>query len=185
MPKTIDKREKLIEAAGKLFHQAGFNQTSLADIAQDSGVPLGNVYYYFKTKDDLATAVIDKRLEHFNARAKAWQEIDNPKDRLLQFLELFLQHKNQTRKYGCPVGSLCQELDKEKTPLAKKADSLLKHQLKWVTEQFQAMGQKDAKKLGIQLIAALQGAATVASALNDGKTIEWEAQRLGGWIRSL
>ncbi|MBT3413924.1 MAG: TetR/AcrR family transcriptional regulator, partial [Nitrospina sp.] len=45
-----DKREKLVQSAGKLFHQVGFNQTSIADIAEDSGVPLGNVHYYFKTK---------------------------------------------------------------------------------------------------------------------------------------
>ncbi len=185
MPKTANKREMLIDSAGKLFHQAGFNQTSLADIAGDSGVPLGNVYYYFKTKDDLAAAVIDRRLEHFNARMKEWDAISDPKERLDRFLGIFLKHKNKTRQYGCPVGSLCQELDKDKTALSRKADALLKRQLKWVTQQFRALGLKDAEKSGIQFIAAMQGAAVVASALNDGKTIEWEAARLKAWIESL
>jgi len=45
------KRTRLINTASKLAHEHGFNQTTLADIARDSGVPLGNVYYYFKTKE--------------------------------------------------------------------------------------------------------------------------------------
>ena len=43
----------LLEAANKLVHQQGFNQTTLADIAKAAQVPLGNVYYYFKTKEDI------------------------------------------------------------------------------------------------------------------------------------
>jgi TetR/AcrR family transcriptional regulator, transcriptional repressor for nem operon len=45
MSRASGKREKLVDSAGKLFHQVGFNQTSLADIAEDSGVPLGNVHF--------------------------------------------------------------------------------------------------------------------------------------------
>ncbi|TCK18145.1 TetR family transcriptional regulator [Thiogranum longum] len=45
-----DKRERLISAADKLILQQGFKQNTLADIANDARVPLGNVYYYFKIK---------------------------------------------------------------------------------------------------------------------------------------
>ena len=52
MAKTqADKRARLIETAMKLAYQHGFRDTSLADIAEAAHVPLGNVYYYFKTKD--------------------------------------------------------------------------------------------------------------------------------------
>jgi AcrR family transcriptional regulator len=44
------KREALVLAAAELFWMRGFEASSLADIAEASGVPLGNVYYYFKTK---------------------------------------------------------------------------------------------------------------------------------------
>ena len=61
MPRKTDKRVRLIEAAKVLIHQKGFNQTTLADIAQEADVPLGNVYYYFKTKEAIGDAVIDRR----------------------------------------------------------------------------------------------------------------------------
>jgi len=44
-----DKRTRLINTMRRnLPTEHGFSQTTLADIARDSGVPLGNVYYYFK-----------------------------------------------------------------------------------------------------------------------------------------
>ena len=61
MPRKTDKRVRLIEAAKVLIHQKGFNQTTLADIAQEADVPLGNVYYYFKTKEAIGEAVIERR----------------------------------------------------------------------------------------------------------------------------
>ncbi len=40
------------------MYRQGATATTLADIAQAADVPLGNVYYYFKTKDDLIRAVV-------------------------------------------------------------------------------------------------------------------------------
>ena len=51
MPRTkTDKRSRLIQTAVKLAYLHGFRTTSLADIAEAAKVPVGNVYYYFKTK---------------------------------------------------------------------------------------------------------------------------------------
>jgi AcrR family transcriptional regulator len=39
------------------MYRQGASATTLADVAQAADVPLGNVYYYFKTKDDLILVV--------------------------------------------------------------------------------------------------------------------------------
>jgi TetR/AcrR family transcriptional regulator, transcriptional repressor for nem operon len=52
-----------VSGARQLFYEQGVEKTSLADIADGSGVPIGNVYYYFKTKDELVEAVIDSHAE--------------------------------------------------------------------------------------------------------------------------
>src|SRR5277367_2099027 len=58
MPRTkTDSRARLIEAAVKVTYQHGFETTALADIAEEARVPLGNVYYYFKTKDEIGEAI--------------------------------------------------------------------------------------------------------------------------------
>ena len=56
------KRARLVAAARQMVHQQGVESTTLADIAQAAGVPLGNVYYYFKTKDDIIQAVVESHL---------------------------------------------------------------------------------------------------------------------------
>jgi AcrR family transcriptional regulator len=53
------KRERLVAAAAQMLHQQGVEATTLADIAKAAGIPLGNVYYYFKAKSDIITAVIE------------------------------------------------------------------------------------------------------------------------------
>ncbi len=185
MSRVSNKREKLIESATKLFHQAGFKDTSIADIAEDSGVPLGNVYYYFKTKDDLAAAVIEQRTENIKTWAKQWEENPDSKERLFKLLDFHESHKDQIARYGCPIGSLCQELDKERSPVAREADGLMNWQLKWITEQFRLMGQTKADQLGIQLMSALHGCCVLANAMNDPKIIEMEMERLKSWIKAI
>src|SRR5258707_3396876 len=61
MPMTrthIDKRSRLVRAAVELAYQNGFGATSLADIAREAEGPLGNVYYYFKTTDEIGEAIL-------------------------------------------------------------------------------------------------------------------------------
>src|SRR5260370_508890 len=77
-----DKRSRLIQTAAKLAHRQGFRKTTLADIAEEAQVPLGNVYYYFKTKDELAAAVVEHRLKELGKLQQSWEEMDSPKERL-------------------------------------------------------------------------------------------------------
>src|SRR5271170_5611679 len=55
------KRERLIASAAELLHRQGIEATTLAEIAHAADVPAGNVYYYFKTRDDLVRAVIEQQ----------------------------------------------------------------------------------------------------------------------------
>lgn len=185
MPKTSDKKEKLVDSAGKLFHQIGFNQTSLADIAEDSGVPLGNVHYYFKTKAELILEVLNHRSKNLKSWYQELETLPSPKERLLKFLNDTEGHKHKVAKYGCPVGSLCQELDKERTSVSKLADGILKYQLNWITDQFRQWGKKDAEELGLQLAVTIHGSAVVGNALKSPKVIEEELGRLKSWIKTM
>ena len=82
-----DKRTRLIETATKLAYGRGFRETSLADIAEAARVPVGNVYYYFKTKEELAEAVVERRLEEFRAARAEWDRLSSPKERLFAFVD--------------------------------------------------------------------------------------------------
>ena len=51
------KRERLVTAAYQLLYQQGVERTTLVEIAELATVPVGNVYYYFKTKNELIAPV--------------------------------------------------------------------------------------------------------------------------------
>jgi AcrR family transcriptional regulator len=53
----MDKKEKIIEAALKLFVDNGFHGTATSKIAQEAGVANGTLFNYFKTKDELVIAL--------------------------------------------------------------------------------------------------------------------------------
>lgn len=59
MPKTTNKRKRLVQAAEKLFAQYGYRKVSIDEIVQNAGVAKGTFYLYFKNKDELYTHIIE------------------------------------------------------------------------------------------------------------------------------
>jgi TetR/AcrR family transcriptional repressor of nem operon len=181
-----DKRTRLIETAMKLAYGNGFRETSLADIAEAARVPVGNVYYYFKTKEELAEAVVERRLEEFRAARAEWDRWSSPKERLLAFVDSIQANREQLARGGCPLGGLCAELHREGGALAKKSATLFTEPMGWLEEQFRAAGhEEDARELSAHLFCAFQGMAAVAQATNDPGLVVMEVKRLKDWINTL
>lgn len=186
MPRKTDKRIRLIEAAKVLIHQQGFNLTTLADIAQEADVPLGNVYYYFKTKEAIGNAVIEKRASEWAERLATWSEIANPLERLTAFVQYSLEDLDTTARYGCPVGGLCQELGKQGGPLADMAAKLLHDVLRWSEEQFKALGLGDkAASYALNLVSTIQGMFLLTHTFKDPKLATRQVQQLQTWLEGL
>jgi AcrR family transcriptional regulator len=53
-------RDQILDAAARLIHIKGYHATSLDDVLRESGVGKGNFYYYFKSKEDLGHAILDR-----------------------------------------------------------------------------------------------------------------------------
>ena len=79
MARRNDKRSRLVNAADKLFHEQGVSTTTLANIAQLADVPLGNVYYYFKSKESIVFAVIAFRRKLIQHQFEELNNISNSK----------------------------------------------------------------------------------------------------------
>src|SRR5713226_9954081 len=181
-----DKRTRLIETATELAYGRGFRETSLADIAEAARVPVGNVYYYFKTKDELAEAVVERRLAEFRAFREEMDRLSSPKERLLAFVESIHRNREQLARGGCPLGGLCTELHKEGGALAKKSAALFTEPMRWLEEQFRAVGhEKYSRALAVHFFSAYQGLAAVALGANDREVVVMEVKRLQDWIGTL
>ena len=61
MAKTkVERRNEIIETAGKLFEEKGYEQTQVQDIVNEIGVAKGLFYYYFKSKDEVMEELADR-----------------------------------------------------------------------------------------------------------------------------
>ena len=181
-----DKRTRLIETAMKLAYKHGFRETSLADIAEAARVPIGNVYYYFKTKDELGEAVVERRLAEFRAFRDGMDRLSSPKERLFAFVESIHRNREQLAREGCPLGGLCTELHKESGALAKKSAVLFTEPMRWLEEQFRALGnENNSRELAVHFFSAFQGMAAVALGANDPEVVVMETKRLKDWIGTL
>jgi TetR/AcrR family transcriptional repressor of nem operon len=182
----MDNRTRLIRAAAKLTYRRGFGRTALADIAKEAKVPPGNVYYYFKTKDEIGEAIVTQRLSEMRALQQELDKTDSPKERLCGFVQMTLNNREMVARGGCPIGTFCSELHKDGGALAEKATLLFAELLAWVETQFRALGVKsDARGLAVHLLFALQGVSVLAHNFHDPEMVAIEAARLKGWIHAL
>src|ERR1700692_3509547 len=182
----IDKRSQLVSAAVDLAYQNGFGATSLADIAREAKVPLGNVYYYFKTKDEIGDAIVELRLAQLSAQRLRWNEVPSPKDRLCACVQAVFENKDFLAQRGCAVGTFCSELHKTGGPVATRATEILAQHLAWIESQFRALGKGiDSNGHAVNLLSARQGLSILAHAFHDSRLVVTETKRLKSWIQSL
>ena len=179
------KRERLTAGAAELIHRQGVERTTLAEIAQAADVPPGNVYYYFKTKDDLVRAVIEAREGNIEALLASFERRSSPAARLKALAHNWADAAELVAELGCPIGTLYTDLSKRPQGLDRDAAHLYELLIDWAQEQFKAMGRKDARDLAITLLAGVQGASLLANAFKDPKLMTREVRRLERWVDSL
>lgn len=179
------KRDLLVASATELIHRQGVQATTFADVAAASGVPLGVVYYYFKTKDDLIHAVIDTRAAQLRTMFDNLDTHASSADRLKALVHSWAETRDVIVRHGCPVGSLIAELDKRCDRLSGDAAELIELILGWVQQQFRQMGRADNRDLAITLFGQIQGAALLTATLRDPQIMARQVRHIQTWIDSL
>jgi AcrR family transcriptional regulator len=89
MPRREDARQRLVQAALKLFATRGYHNTSISDILRESGCTRGLLYYYFSSKEELGYAALDEWIRLFieQGAASHLRTDEHPIDRLLKVVE--------------------------------------------------------------------------------------------------
>ena len=90
-------REKIIDAAWKLFYRQGYDDTTVEEIIEESGTSRGSFYHYFPGKDDLLSTLADV----FDRKYEALMQTMDPEmdcfDQLMYLnRELFAMMENST-----------------------------------------------------------------------------------------
>ena len=77
--RSIDKKNRIIEAGYKLFAEKGYFNTNTAEIAKEAGVSTGIIYGYFHDKKDILIEVLDIYIDKiFNPVFEMFNGITKP-----------------------------------------------------------------------------------------------------------
>ncbi|WP_218036955.1 TetR/AcrR family transcriptional regulator [Streptomyces hyaluromycini] len=192
-------------AAARVLHEQGIERTTLADIAREADVPVGNVYYYFKTKDELVQAALSEHTAHLDELTARLDELPDPRDRLKALVRAWVEQRDVAARYGCPTGTLAAELGKRADgTLDAEAGAVIRRLLDWAARQFREMrlsgangntdgaddpydpyAPYDPDDLALTLVAGYQGMSLMANALRDPEVMTREGARLLHWLDSL
>ena len=97
-PPAEGKRDRILEAAIKVFAAEGFYNAKVSQIAQQAGVADGTIYLYFKSKDDLLINLFEDRMERVNANLREAIETESSAvARIKRIVKLHLELVEQNR----------------------------------------------------------------------------------------
>ncbi|MFI7538707.1 TetR/AcrR family transcriptional regulator [Streptosporangium sp. NPDC049376] len=184
--KSAGKRRQLMVAAAQVLHRQGVERTTIADIANAADVPVGNVYYYFKTKDALVQAALAEHAGHLAGLTDELDRLPDPRERLKALVGGWIGQRDVAARYGCPTGTLAVELDKrEDGGMDVEAGRAIRLLLDWAERQFRELGAPDPDGLALTLVGAYQGMSLLTNALRDPEIMVREGNRLLDWLDSL
>jgi hypothetical protein len=89
-------------------------------------------------------------------------------------------------RFGCVIGSLCQELGKQGGVLANAASKLMADILKWVEVQFREMGKGErSSQLATYYLAAIQGMNLLTLTFKEPQYMEKQSESLQEWLATV
>jgi AcrR family transcriptional regulator len=94
------RRESIIEAAWKLFEQNGFEQTTVERIAALAELGKGTIYSYFKSKEEIFIAILEKKLDLLEEKMR--EAVANPGsavDSLYSLYDAFIEYHRDRKGF--------------------------------------------------------------------------------------
>ena len=176
-------RDQILDAAGRLIHLQGYHCTSLDDVLRESGVGKGNFYYYFKSKEELGYAIIDRLVRGFLDRTLGPAFADPGADPVAQIhglLDRILDNQRQRNCIGgCPMGNLASELSDVHEGFRQRLAEVF---VAWRVTMAEALRHgQEAGRLSPEcnpegaayfIVAALEGAILMSKLTKDIKVME-------------
>lgn len=180
-------RSEIVTCAKRLFYERGYDRTAFSDIVESTGLVRGNIYHYFKTKDDILRAVIEQRTEEIRGLLAWWNSsYPQPRERLLAFVAMIAGNSGDLTEYGCPIGTLNMELGKGQRELQSAARQLFDLFREWLSANLRAMGCGDhADAQAMHLLGRAQGIAVITQIYRNAELLKRETGLLADWIDSL
>ena len=155
---VAENRRKILDVAGKLFREKGFEAVSVADIMAGAGLTHGGFYGYFPSKDALIAHTLGEVVPN----------PQQPQESHDAFVARYLScaHKDNPGS-GCPVAALAGDVARMPPPVRAAMTGALAGQLAHLAETAEGETPAQRRQNAIGTYAALVGGLTLARMSND------------------
>ena len=90
--RTDDKRQRILDAAVRVFARKGYFASRVSDVAKAAGIADGTIYLYFRNKDDVLVSLFDEIMsEHVEAGRREVSNIEGAPQKLLAIAQHHLR----------------------------------------------------------------------------------------------
>ena len=168
-----DTREKILDTAFDMFYTKGYQGTGISEILKEANIHKGSLYHFFKSKKELALAVIDERLKsNLQKKYEPLRTSQNPLDDLFVIFE---DTKEFDFKRGCALSNLVQEmssLDKDFELKLQEVYNALFEWVKLVLDDANVKNQikaNDSFALAHLIVATVEGGIMASKAFQNSQ----------------
>lgn len=196
MQTTNNTQDRIIHIAKNLFHNRSYTDVGVKEICDKAEIQKGSFYHFFKSKRDLAVAVIDEFAnewangfvaEAFDKKLPPMERIDYMIDAAYFWQKSAKSADSNGRMPGCLFGNLALEMSTQDEILRAKLLAVFSAAKQHFQETLeQAVQEKLIEKINSELtaeamLAYLEGMILLAKANNDPEIL----YRLGPGLRSI
>jgi TetR/AcrR family transcriptional regulator, transcriptional repressor for nem operon len=165
-----ENRRTVIEAAGRLFRERGFEGVGLNDLMGAAGLTQGGFYKQFKSKDDLAAQACDRVLADSTERLTHLVE-SSGENALATIISGYLsaEHRDQIAD-GCIFPALGPDAARHSPALIRSFETGIRSYLKVIDLAMQASSAQEAERDPAVVLSTMVGA-LVLSRLAEDETL--------------
>jgi AcrR family transcriptional regulator len=180
MPRRADAtRDKILDAANRLFYGKGIRAVSVDAVAEKAGVTKKTLYYHFRSKDDLVEAYLASRDQpNLAAFARWFDEAEGSLADKVQALFANIARSARSPKWkGCGFLRTAAELaDMPGHPAVKVGASHKKKFEAWLAERIADVDPAGAAQRARQIVLLMDGAFSIMLIHRDASYIETAGQ---------
>ncbi len=162
-----ENRDRIVEVAGRLFREKGFDGIGVADLMKAAGLTHGGFYGHFASKDDLIAEASSRVMA---ASARKWTALaeNAPDDPFGAIVASYLRHGHRDDPgTGCAMPTLAAETARHGAPVRRTFTEGLRLLLDVLAKVVQKRGKAAQRQAALAALSALVGAVVLARAVDD------------------
>ena len=164
---AAENRQTVINVAGRLFRERGFDGIGLKDLMEGAGLTQGAFYKQFASKEDLAAQASRRALESASRRWSA-AAAENPKDPLGAVIAFYLSEGHREEKMdGCPIVALGSDAARQGVGVKASFEAGIKTHLEVLSRLIAETDGEEPNGKAMAILSTMVGALTLSRVVND------------------